>query len=70
MQRGLTQFRVDGAVVFHIDPGLRGFVKLSQIEIDDSFEHRQEASFDSVPKALLLAILKRRIGQSGFVQDA
>jgi hypothetical protein len=40
LQRSLTQFRVDGPVVFHLDPGLRGFVKLSQREIHDSFEHR------------------------------
>jgi hypothetical protein len=40
-----------------LDAGLRGFIKLIQSRIHDSFEHRQEASFDSVPKRLLFAIL-------------
>ena len=58
LQRGLSQFRVDGPVVFDLDPGQRSFIELSQSQISDSFEHRQQASFDPVPKALLLAILK------------
>src|SRR6516165_5996943 len=49
LHRRLAQFGVDGPVVFHLDPGLRGFVQLIQSQIHDSFEHRQEASFDSVP---------------------
>src|SRR5437016_12933006 len=70
LQRGLSQFRVNGPVVFHLDPGQRGFIELTQSQISDSFEHRQQTSFDPVPKALLLAILKRRIGQCGFVYNA
>ena len=40
LQRGLTQFRVDGPVVFHLDPGQRGFIELSNSQISYSFEHR------------------------------
>jgi hypothetical protein len=40
LQRGLSQFRVDGPVVFDLDPGQRGFIELSQSQISDSFEHR------------------------------
>ena len=40
LQRGFSQFRVDGPVIFHLDPGLRGFVELSKSQISDSFEHR------------------------------
>ena len=47
---------IDAAVVFHLDPCQRGFIELSKSQISDSFEHRQQASFDSVPKALLLAV--------------
>ena len=56
MQRSLAQFGVGGPVVFHLDPGLRGLVKLIQSRVRDSFEHRQQPSFDPVPKGLLLAI--------------
>src|SRR6516162_5927791 len=62
MQRSLAQFGVDGPVVFHLDPGLCGLVQLIQSQISDSFEHRQQAPFDPVPKGLLFAILKRRVG--------
>jgi hypothetical protein len=56
LQRGLFQFRVDGPVVFDLDPGQRGFIELSQSQISDSFEHRQQAPFDPVPKGFLLVI--------------
>ena len=56
LQRGLSQFRVDGPVVLHLDPGQRSFIELIQTQINDSFEHRQEASFDPVPKRFLFAI--------------
>src|SRR5271157_400022 len=39
LQRGLSQFRVDAAVVFHLDPGQRGFIDLIKSQISDSFEH-------------------------------
>src|SRR5438552_2933899 len=57
LQRGFTKFRVDTPIAFHLDPGQRGFVELSQSQISDSFEHRQQALFDPVPKGFLFAIL-------------
>src|SRR5271163_2880965 len=60
---------MDGPVVFHLDPGQRGFIELIKSQVSDTFEHRQQTSLDPVPKALLLAILKRRIGQCFFVYD-
>src|SRR5208337_3170327 len=60
LQRGFSKFSVDGPIVFHLDPGQRGFIELIKSQIGDAFEHRQQTSFDPVPKALLLAILKRR----------
>src|ERR1700747_722626 len=40
LHRSLTQFGMAGPVVFHLYPGLCGFVKLIQTQISDSFEHR------------------------------
>ena len=40
LKRGLSQFRVDAPIVFHLDPGQRGFVELIKSQISDSLEHR------------------------------
>ena len=69
LQRGFTKFRVDAPIAFHLDPGQGGFVELSQSQISDSFEHRQQAPFDPVPKGFLFAILEGRIRQSFFVYN-
>src|SRR3981081_3696575 len=59
LQRGFSQFSMDGPVVFHLDPGQRGLIELIKSQISDAFEHREQASFDPVPEGLLFAILKR-----------
>ena len=45
MQRSLAQFGVHGPIVFHLDPGLRGFVELIQRQIS----HSVRASVTGVP---------------------
>jgi hypothetical protein len=56
-------------VVLDFDPGLCGFVEKIERQVREALEHLHQASFESGPKGLLLAILVGAVGKRPFVDD-
>src|ERR1700730_8742388 len=59
LQRGFSQFSMDGPVVFHLDPGQRGLIELIKSQISDAFKHRQQTPLPPLPNNFLFAVLVR-----------
>src|SRR5207245_5783029 len=67
LERRAAELAMPGAVVFQLDPRLRGCVQPLEREVRLALEHREQPPFHLGPEDLLLRVLVGAVRQRGLV---